>query len=172
MNFFFRAWALICRPLFLYCFNLAVNPQVNARCNLEWQLFRTRLADAEKAYYLEKGITPPNSTRWKYPLVHMNALVVASHIIRESASVTMLLLGATLVHETSQGISMVSFQQMWGLAFFFWKEEKDFFFDATGGVQDSYWIYIKTEEKVFTTRSSGNEKRKNENPKWNQDQPK
>ncbi|XP_039772303.1 uncharacterized protein LOC120640503 isoform X3 [Panicum virgatum] len=36
---------------------------VNARCNLEWRLFRTRLADAEKAYYLEKGITPPNSTR-------------------------------------------------------------------------------------------------------------
>ena len=23
----------------------------------------------------------------------------------------------------------------------------DFFFEATGGVQDSYWIYIKTKEK-------------------------
>nr|XP_034604628.1 uncharacterized protein LOC117864610 [Setaria viridis] len=36
---------------------------VKARCNLEWGMFRSRLADAEKAYYLEKGITPPNSTR-------------------------------------------------------------------------------------------------------------
>jgi len=39
------------------------------------------------------------------------------------------------------------------------------FFYATGGVQDSYRIYIKTKEKVFTTQSSGNEKRKKENPK-------
>ena len=57
----------------------------------------------------------------------MNALVVASHIIRESASVTMLLLGATLVHETSQGISMVRFQQMWGPAFFSEKKKRIFF---------------------------------------------
>ncbi|CAO2041905.1 unnamed protein product [Urochloa humidicola] len=46
----------------------AVNGQppwkgVRARCNLEWGMFRRRLAEAEKAYYLEKGITPPNSTR-------------------------------------------------------------------------------------------------------------
>ncbi|RLM65903.1 hypothetical protein C2845_PM16G03880 [Panicum miliaceum] len=38
---------------------------VNARCNLEWRMFRTRLADAEKAYYLEKGITPPQFDKVK-----------------------------------------------------------------------------------------------------------
>ncbi|KAK3152803.1 hypothetical protein QOZ80_2AG0110330 [Eleusine coracana subsp. coracana] len=35
---------------------------VRARCRKEWGIFQTRLADAEKAYYLEQGITPPNST--------------------------------------------------------------------------------------------------------------
>ncbi|XP_021315789.1 uncharacterized protein LOC110434969 isoform X4 [Sorghum bicolor] len=35
---------------------------VRARCRKEWGIFQTRLADAEKAYYLERGITPPNST--------------------------------------------------------------------------------------------------------------
>ncbi|KAL6652989.1 hypothetical protein ACP70R_011914 [Stipagrostis hirtigluma subsp. patula] len=39
---------------------------VRERCNLEWEMFRTRLANAEKAYYLEQGITPPNSTRRRY----------------------------------------------------------------------------------------------------------
>ncbi|CAL5033093.1 unnamed protein product [Urochloa decumbens] len=36
---------------------------VKARCNLEWGMFRSRLAETEKAYYLAKRITPPNSTR-------------------------------------------------------------------------------------------------------------
>lgn len=35
---------------------------VRARCRKEWEIFQTRLADAEKAYYLSQGITPPNST--------------------------------------------------------------------------------------------------------------
>ncbi|TVU00153.1 hypothetical protein EJB05_53873 [Eragrostis curvula] len=35
---------------------------VRARCRKEWGIFQSRLADAEKAYYLEQGITPPNST--------------------------------------------------------------------------------------------------------------
>jgi len=35
---------------------------VRERCRKEWGIFQTRLADAEKAYYLERGITPPNST--------------------------------------------------------------------------------------------------------------
>ncbi|OEL37870.1 hypothetical protein BAE44_0001112, partial [Dichanthelium oligosanthes] len=35
---------------------------VRERCRKEWGMFQTRLADAEKAYYLEHGITPPNST--------------------------------------------------------------------------------------------------------------
>jgi hypothetical protein len=33
---------------------------VRARCRKEWGMFQKRLADAEKAYYLGKGITPPN----------------------------------------------------------------------------------------------------------------
>lgn len=36
--------------------------QVRERCRKEWGLFQTRLAEAEKAYYISKGITPPNST--------------------------------------------------------------------------------------------------------------
>ncbi|OAY84448.1 hypothetical protein ACMD2_03869 [Ananas comosus] len=35
---------------------------VRERCTKEWGMFQTRLADAEKAYYKERGITPPNST--------------------------------------------------------------------------------------------------------------
>ncbi|KAG6466324.1 hypothetical protein ZIOFF_075813 [Zingiber officinale] len=35
---------------------------VRERCRKEWGLFQTRLAEAEKAYYISKGITPPNST--------------------------------------------------------------------------------------------------------------
>ncbi|XP_078169747.1 uncharacterized protein LOC144564102 isoform X1 [Carex rostrata] len=35
---------------------------VRERCRKEWSMFQTRLADAEKQYYIEKGITPPNST--------------------------------------------------------------------------------------------------------------
>jgi hypothetical protein len=37
-------------------------PQVRIRCRKEWGIFQTRLADAEKKYYLDQGITPPNST--------------------------------------------------------------------------------------------------------------
>ncbi|KAM0946980.1 hypothetical protein DsansV1_C08g0081261 [Dioscorea sansibarensis] len=36
---------------------------VRERCRKEWGMFQTRLADAENAYYKEKGITPPNSTK-------------------------------------------------------------------------------------------------------------
>ncbi|KAK1319207.1 hypothetical protein QJS10_CPB04g01519 [Acorus calamus] len=36
--------------------------QVRDRCRKEWAMFQARLADAEKAYYIERGITPPNST--------------------------------------------------------------------------------------------------------------
>ncbi|RLN04011.1 uncharacterized protein C2845_PM13G16790 [Panicum miliaceum] len=36
--------------------------QVRERCRQEWGMFQTRLADAERAYYLEHGITPPIST--------------------------------------------------------------------------------------------------------------
>ncbi|CAD5169265.1 unnamed protein product [Musa acuminata subsp. malaccensis] len=32
------------------------------RCKKEWGIFRKRLSEAEKAYYLSKGISPPNST--------------------------------------------------------------------------------------------------------------
>ncbi|XP_074581031.1 uncharacterized protein LOC141837555 isoform X1 [Curcuma longa] len=35
---------------------------VRERCRKEWQIFQTRLSEAEKRYYLSKGITPPNST--------------------------------------------------------------------------------------------------------------
>ncbi|KAK1295163.1 hypothetical protein QJS10_CPA16g00407 [Acorus calamus] len=35
---------------------------VRDRCRKEWAMFQARLADAEKAYYIERGITPPNST--------------------------------------------------------------------------------------------------------------
>jgi len=35
---------------------------VRERCRQEWGMFQTRLADAEREYYLEHGITPPNST--------------------------------------------------------------------------------------------------------------
>ncbi|XP_066315601.1 uncharacterized protein [Miscanthus floridulus] len=35
---------------------------VRARCRKEWGIFQTRLTDAEKAYYLAHGITPPKST--------------------------------------------------------------------------------------------------------------
>ncbi|KAJ4810056.1 lysine ketoglutarate reductase trans-splicing protein (DUF707) [Rhynchospora pubera] len=35
---------------------------VRERCRKEWSMFQTRLADAEKQYYIEKGIVPPNST--------------------------------------------------------------------------------------------------------------
>ncbi|KAG9446746.1 hypothetical protein H6P81_012874 [Aristolochia fimbriata] len=38
---------------------------VRDRCHKEWKLFQDRMAKAEKAYYIEMGITPPNSTtRW------------------------------------------------------------------------------------------------------------
>ncbi|KAG2593747.1 hypothetical protein PVAP13_5NG012601 [Panicum virgatum] len=35
---------------------------VRARCRQEWGMFQTRVANAERAYYLEHRITPPNST--------------------------------------------------------------------------------------------------------------
>ncbi|KAK1290089.1 hypothetical protein QJS10_CPB18g00637 [Acorus calamus] len=35
---------------------------VRDRCRKEWEMFKTRLADAEKKYYVERGTTPPNST--------------------------------------------------------------------------------------------------------------
>lgn len=35
---------------------------VRERCRKEWQIFQTRLSEAEKRYYLSKGINPPNST--------------------------------------------------------------------------------------------------------------
>ncbi|KAK1270662.1 hypothetical protein QJS04_geneDACA004300 [Acorus gramineus] len=35
---------------------------VRDRCRKEWAMFQARLADAEKAYFIERGITPPNST--------------------------------------------------------------------------------------------------------------
>uniref|UniRef100_A0A0E0KXL0 tRNA pseudouridine(55) synthase n=1 Tax=Oryza punctata TaxID=4537 RepID=A0A0E0KXL0_ORYPU len=35
---------------------------VRARCRKEWGMFQTRMAEAEKAYYKMRGITPPNST--------------------------------------------------------------------------------------------------------------
>ncbi|RRT79085.1 hypothetical protein B296_00000263 [Ensete ventricosum] len=35
---------------------------VRERCRKEWGIFRKRLSEAEKAYYLSKGITSPNST--------------------------------------------------------------------------------------------------------------
>ncbi|XP_068665344.1 uncharacterized protein [Aristolochia californica] len=38
---------------------------VRERCKKEWAMFQDRMADAEKAYYKEMGITQPNSTtRW------------------------------------------------------------------------------------------------------------
>ncbi|RWW62237.1 hypothetical protein BHE74_00030648, partial [Ensete ventricosum] len=36
--------------------------EVRERCRKEWGIFRKRLSEAEKAYYLSKGITSPNST--------------------------------------------------------------------------------------------------------------
>ncbi|KAJ0972481.1 hypothetical protein J5N97_020440 [Dioscorea zingiberensis] len=35
---------------------------VRERCRREWKIFQSRIAEAEKAYYRERGITPPNST--------------------------------------------------------------------------------------------------------------
>lgn len=35
---------------------------VRERCQREWAIFRTRLDDAEKAYYVQMGIAPPNDT--------------------------------------------------------------------------------------------------------------
>ncbi|XP_010906955.1 uncharacterized protein [Elaeis guineensis] len=35
---------------------------VRERCRKEWGMFQNRMADAEKAYYKEKGIRPPNTT--------------------------------------------------------------------------------------------------------------
>ncbi|KAI0523109.1 hypothetical protein KFK09_005499 [Dendrobium nobile] len=35
---------------------------VRKRCRQEWGIFQARLADAEKAYYIKMGITPPNGT--------------------------------------------------------------------------------------------------------------
>ncbi|XP_058101944.1 uncharacterized protein LOC131246093 isoform X2 [Magnolia sinica] len=35
---------------------------VRDRCRKEWTIFQGRMADAEKAYFKEMGITPPNST--------------------------------------------------------------------------------------------------------------
>ncbi|KAJ0969103.1 hypothetical protein J5N97_021980 [Dioscorea zingiberensis] len=36
---------------------------VRERCRKEWGMFQARMSEAEKAYYKEKGITPPNSTK-------------------------------------------------------------------------------------------------------------
>ncbi|EHA8587828.1 hypothetical protein COCNU_scaffold003335G000020 [Cocos nucifera] len=35
---------------------------VRERCRKEWGMFQNRMADAEKAYYKERGIRPPNTT--------------------------------------------------------------------------------------------------------------
>ncbi|URE30529.1 lysine ketoglutarate reductase trans-splicing related 1 [Musa troglodytarum] len=35
---------------------------VRERCRKEWEMFRKRLSEAEKAYYVSKGMAPPNST--------------------------------------------------------------------------------------------------------------
>ncbi|CAL9205344.1 unnamed protein product [Musa hybrid cultivar] len=35
---------------------------VRERCRKEWAIFQSRMSDAEKAYYLSIGISPPNST--------------------------------------------------------------------------------------------------------------
>ncbi|XP_020580114.1 uncharacterized protein LOC110024469 isoform X2 [Phalaenopsis equestris] len=35
---------------------------VRERCRNEWGIFQTRLADAEKSYYIKMGINPPNDT--------------------------------------------------------------------------------------------------------------